>query len=76
MMCIIWEIPRSVARDDVALFKAFVKLEKLASSSGMGRYYPTLSDMHNATQKFFKEIACYKEELRTLLSENFQTIRV
>jgi transposase len=38
------------------------------------KHYPELSDMRDATKNFFKKISYYEEELRDLLTENFQII--
>ncbi len=39
------------------------------------KYYEEFEDMKNASKKFFRRIVEYKDELATLVTENFQVIR-
>lgn len=39
------------------------------------KHYREFSDMRDATKRFFRKISSYQEELRTLLTENFQIIK-
>ena len=36
------------------------------------RYYPDLAEFKSVTLAFFKNLPTYREELRTLLTENFE----
>ena len=40
------------------------------------KYYGTFTEMFNASYKFFKNIGSYKEELKTLMTENFQKLAI
>jgi len=39
-----------------------------------GKYYPAFKEFKTACEKFFAEIGSYAQELRSLLTENFQNI--